>query len=147
MNCCSLFMDLGNRYAFPFHFCLRSIPPLIISEAPPNVAALPDAGGVYVVPGMTLDLFSWNGFWRRPWEGRWYRSPYYDHGRAYYNGVPTFYFNVDPFGKHTTKTIVGTVTFGIINRFPIRKFSRTGRVGRAAIIGIRKRLGVFRVIL
>ena len=75
------------------------LPPLITFEAPPAVVALPDTSGVYVAPGINVDLFFWNGFWWRPWEGRWYRSPYYDRGWAYYNSVPKFYFDVDPYWR------------------------------------------------
>ena len=75
------------------------LPPVIAFEAPPAVVALPDANGVYVAPSIGVDLFFWNGFWWRPWEGRWYRSPYYDRGWVYYNSVPRFYFNVDPYWR------------------------------------------------
>jgi hypothetical protein len=75
------------------------LPPLITFEAPPNVVVLPDTTGVYVAPSISVDLFFWNGFWWRPWEGRWYRSPYYDRGWAYYNSVPRFYFDVDPYWR------------------------------------------------
>jgi hypothetical protein len=75
------------------------LPPLITFQAPPNVVVLPDTNGVYVVPTINIDLFFWNGFWWRPWEGRWYRSPYYDRGWAYYSGVPRFYFDVDPYWR------------------------------------------------
>ena len=76
------------------------LPPLITFEAPPDVVVLPDTnGGVYVVPGINVDLFFWNGFWWRPWEGRWYRSPYYDRGWVYYDRVPRFYYNVDPYWR------------------------------------------------
>lgn len=30
------------------------------------------------------------------WEGRWYRSHYYNQGWSYYRNVPSFYFDVDP---------------------------------------------------
>ena len=73
-----------------------SLPPLIVFGAPPAVVVLPDTNSVYVVPNIEVDLFFWNGFWWRPWEGRWYRSPYYDRGWAYYNRVPSFYYDVDP---------------------------------------------------
>ncbi len=46
-----------------------------------------------------LDIFFWNGFWWRPWEGRWYRSPYYDRGWAYFDSVPRFYYDVDPYWR------------------------------------------------
>ncbi len=41
-------------------------------------------------------MFFWNGWWWRPWEGRWYRSRYYNRGWGYYNNVPSFYYDVDP---------------------------------------------------
>jgi hypothetical protein len=73
-----------------------SLPPLIVFEAPPDVIVMPDTNDVYLVPDIDVDLFFWNGWWWRPWQGRWYRSPYYDRGWAYYNSVPSFYFDVDP---------------------------------------------------
>ncbi|MEN6375839.1 MAG: hypothetical protein ABFD75_13820 [Smithella sp.] len=73
-----------------------SLPPLIAFPAPPHVIVLPDADDVYVIPGIDVDIFFWNGWWWRPWQGRWYRSHYYDRGWVYYSAVPRFYFDVDP---------------------------------------------------
>ena len=73
-----------------------SLPPLIVFEAPREVIVIPDANNVYVVPDIDVEFFFWNGWWYRPWEGRWYRSHYYDRGWAYYSHVPSFYFDVDP---------------------------------------------------
>ncbi|MGO9377250.1 MAG: hypothetical protein ACLP29_01705, partial [Dissulfurispiraceae bacterium] len=73
-----------------------ALPPPIVFAAPPNVIVMPDANDVYVDPEVNVDLFFWNGWWWRPWEGRWYRSYYYDRGWGYYNNVPSFYFDVDP---------------------------------------------------
>jgi len=73
-----------------------SLPPLIAFPAPPAVIVIPDTPDVYVVPDIEVDLFFWNGWWWRPWEGRWYRSRYYNRGWGYYNKVPSFYFDVDP---------------------------------------------------
>ena len=73
-----------------------SLPPPIVFEAPPDVIVLPDTNEVYVVPGIDVDIFFWNGWWWRLWEGRWYRSHYYNRGWGYYNNVPSFYFDVDP---------------------------------------------------
>jgi hypothetical protein len=73
-----------------------ALPPPVAFVAPPDVIVLPDTNDVYVVPGINIDLFFWDGWWWRPWEGRWYRSRYYDRGWGYYNGVPRFYFDVDP---------------------------------------------------
>jgi hypothetical protein len=45
---------------------------------------------MYVDPDIDADLFFWDGFWWRLWEGRWYRSAYYDRDRAYYDSFPSF---------------------------------------------------------
>ena len=73
-----------------------SLPPPIVFQAPPDVIVMPDTDDVYVVPDIDVDMFFWNGWWWRLWEGRWYRSHYYDRGWGYYNNVPSFYFDVDP---------------------------------------------------
>ena len=73
-----------------------SLPPPIVFEAPPEVVVIPDTDDVYVDPDIDLDLFFWNGWWWRLWEGRWYRSQYYNQGWVYYDNVPSFYFDVDP---------------------------------------------------
>jgi len=72
------------------------LPPHIVFAAPPDVIVIPDTRAVYVVPDIDVDLFFWNGWWWRLWEGRWYRSHYYNRGWGYYNNVPSFYFDVDP---------------------------------------------------
>jgi hypothetical protein len=72
------------------------LPPPIIFPAPPEVIVIPDTNDVYVVPDIDVDMFFWNGWWWRLWEGRWYRSRYYNRGWGYYNNVPSFYFDVDP---------------------------------------------------
>ena len=73
-----------------------SLPPPIVFEAPPEVVVIPDTDDVYVDPDIDVDLFFWNGWWWRLWEGRWYRSQYYNQGWVYYDNVPSFYFDVDP---------------------------------------------------
>ena len=72
-----------------------SLPPPIVFAAPPEVIVIPETY-VYVVPDTDIDIFFWGGWWWRPWEGRWYRSQYYDRGWGYYSSVPSFYFDVDP---------------------------------------------------
>ncbi len=73
-----------------------SLPPPIVFEGPPEVIVLPDTDDVYVVPGLDIDIFFWDGWWWRPWEGRWYRSRYYNRGWVFYSSVPRFYYDVDP---------------------------------------------------
>ncbi len=72
------------------------LPPPIVFAGPPEVIVMPETDGVYVDPDVDVDLFFWDGFWWRLWEGRWYRSAYYDRDWVYYDAVPRFYFNIDP---------------------------------------------------
>jgi hypothetical protein len=66
------------------------LPPPIVFAAPPEMIVLPETY-VYVVPDIDVDIFFYNGWWWRPWEGRWYRSHYYDRGWAHYGSTPRFY--------------------------------------------------------
>jgi len=70
-----------------------SLPPLIVFAAPPEVVVLPETY-VYVVPDLDVDIFFYNGWWWRPWDGRWYRSRHYDSGWIYFRSVPSFYAGV-----------------------------------------------------
>ncbi|HEX2966427.1 MAG TPA: hypothetical protein VHO84_11600 [Syntrophorhabdaceae bacterium] len=72
------------------------LPPPIAFVQPPEVIVLPNTDSVYAVPGLDIDLFFWNGWWWRPWQGHWYRSRFYDRGWAFYSGIPVFYTYVDP---------------------------------------------------
>ncbi len=67
-----------------------SLPPPIVFAAPPEMVVLPQTN-IYVVPDVDADIFFWGGWWWRPWEGRWYRSHYYNSGWGYYQSVPSFY--------------------------------------------------------
>lgn len=73
-----------------------ALPPPVLFPAPPAVVVLPDTEYVYAVPNLDVDIYFWNGWWWRLWDGRWYRSHYYDRGWAYYGWVPRFYYDVDP---------------------------------------------------
>jgi hypothetical protein len=66
------------------------LPPPIVFAAPPEVVVLPETE-VYVVPDVREEIFFNNGYWWRPWNGRWYRSQYYDRGWGVYGGVPVWY--------------------------------------------------------
>ena len=72
------------------------LPPPIVFPAPPELVVIPETH-VYAVPDVEADIFfSW-GWWWRPWQGRWYRSRYYDRGWAYYRSAPpSFYRRVPP---------------------------------------------------
>jgi len=81
--------DVNISIGFP-------LPPPVVYAAPPEVIAVPEAHEVYVVPDINVDIFFWNGWWWRPWEGRWYCSRYYNRGWVYYGSVPFFYYDIDP---------------------------------------------------
>ncbi len=57
---------------------------------------MPETDNVYAVPDLDIDVFFWNGWWWRPWQGGWYRSRYYSRGWGHYGGIPTFYYDIDP---------------------------------------------------
>ena len=67
-----------------------SLPLPIVFVAPPQLIVLPETN-VYVVPDVEEEIFFYNGWWWRPWEGRWYRSQNFSSGWIYYREVPSFY--------------------------------------------------------
>jgi len=72
------------------------LPPPIAFSGPPEVVVLPESN-VYVVPDVEADIFFSQGWWWRPWQGRWYRSRSYDRGWGFYRAAPPpFYRNVPP---------------------------------------------------
>ncbi len=76
-----------------------TLPPPIVFAAPPEVVVIPGTY-VYAVPGIVENIFFYNGWWWRQWEGRWYRSHDYGAGWAYYQRVPSFYSRI-PSGWRT----------------------------------------------
>jgi hypothetical protein len=71
------------------------LPPPIPFLAPPSMVVLPDTE-VYVAPDCDQDIYFYNGWWWRPWGGRWYRSLNYDSGWQYFPRVPRWYSGVYP---------------------------------------------------
>jgi hypothetical protein len=72
-----------------------SLPLPIVFVAPPEVVVIPETY-VYVVPDVGDEIYFYNGWWWRPYEGRWFRSRHYDSGWAWYRRVPSFYGRVPP---------------------------------------------------
>ncbi len=66
------------------------LPPAIVFVSPPELIVLPETY-VYVAPDVGVDIFFYDGWWWRPWEGRWYRSHNYNSGWSHYSNVPSFY--------------------------------------------------------
>ncbi len=70
------------------------LPPPLLFPAPPEVIVIPGTY-VYAIPDIDDEIFFWDGWWWRLWEGRWYRSRYYDRGWVYYRYIPYFYYDID----------------------------------------------------
>ncbi|MFA5839562.1 MAG: hypothetical protein WC890_02765 [Candidatus Margulisiibacteriota bacterium] len=52
-------------------------PPPIVVEAPPELVMIPQTE-IYFVPGVSYDVFFYNGYWWSPRGDRWYRSSQYN---------------------------------------------------------------------
>ncbi len=79
-----------------------SLPPAIIFAEPPQMVVIPETY-VYVAPYLNVDIFFHQGWWWRPWEGRWYRSQHYNSGWRRYRDVPSFYRSVPSGWRHEFK--------------------------------------------
>ena len=69
------------------------LPPPISFSVVPQLVVLPGTY-VYAVPDYADELYYVDGYWWRPWNGRWYRSHYYDRDWAHYSSVPYFYTSI-----------------------------------------------------
>jgi hypothetical protein len=69
------------------------LPPVIEFSGPPVMVVIPETY-VYAVSDMDEDIFFYEGWWWRSWDGRWYRSRDYSSGWSYYRNVPTFYSSI-----------------------------------------------------
>jgi len=69
------------------------LPPPVLFSVPPVAVVIPDTY-VYVFPDVRENIFFYNGWWWRSWEGRWYRSQHYNSGWVHYQNVPSFYSRI-----------------------------------------------------
>ncbi|MBU1565532.1 MAG: hypothetical protein KJ630_07875 [Proteobacteria bacterium] len=69
------------------------MPPHIQFSAPPRLVVVPETY-VYVAPDVEEEIFFSDGWWYRPWEGRWYRSRHHNSGWQHYKKTPSFYSHV-----------------------------------------------------
>ncbi|MBF0211455.1 MAG: hypothetical protein HQK68_11300 [Desulfamplus sp.] len=59
----------------------------------PELVVIPNTY-IYVVPDTDYDIFFYDGWWWRTWNGRWYRSYNHSSNWRYYRSVPHFYRDV-----------------------------------------------------
>lgn len=100
----TILCGLGILYSLPAMAGVEvgisiALPPPLVFAAPPEVVVIPETY-VYAVPDLDVDIYFHNGWWWRPWQGRWYRSQHYDSGWSHYRDVPTFYREI-PSGWRT----------------------------------------------
>ncbi|MBN1665396.1 MAG: hypothetical protein JW943_17505 [Deltaproteobacteria bacterium] len=76
-----------------------SLPPLIVSSGPLELVVIPETY-VYAAPDLDDDIYFYNGWWWRPWQGRWYRSRNYNSRWTYYSGVPSFQRSIPSHWRH-----------------------------------------------
>jgi hypothetical protein len=101
------------------------LPPIVIG-GPPDLVEIPDSDEVYAAPDVNVELFFWNGWWWRPYEGRWYRSHYYDRGWVHYDRIPRFYHHVDPGWRGYYRTHTWHGHLWNYERIPSRNFHGHG---------------------
>ena len=63
-------------------------PPPIVVSAPPEVVMMPGMG-IYFVPGISYDVFFYNGYWWAQRGDGWYRSASYNRGWAKSSNIPS----------------------------------------------------------
>ena len=75
--------------------------PTIVVSGPPELVVVPGTN-VYVAPDVEGDILFYQGFWWRLYDGRWYRSPYYDRGWVYMDRgrVPRSFYGYHPGFRH-----------------------------------------------
>ncbi len=66
------------------------LPPAILFPAPPALIVIPETN-VYTAPDLDEEIFFYQGWWWRPWNGNWYRSRHFQSAWTPYPRVPSFY--------------------------------------------------------
>ncbi len=69
-------INIGLGLGAPIVYPAPPPPPPVAFAAPPDVMVIPGTY-IYFVPGVQVDVFFYDGWWWRPWQGHWYRSYYY----------------------------------------------------------------------
>ncbi len=72
-------------------------PPPFHLSAPPPVFVIPGTY-VYAVPDISTEILFYQGYWYRPYEGRWYRSKSYNGPWVFLDStrVPRVFFDLPP---------------------------------------------------
>ena len=73
------------------------LPPPFRFHAPPPMAVIPGTY-IYTVPDIDVEILFYQGYWYRPYEGRWYRSKSYNGPWAFLDSgrVPHTLFDLSP---------------------------------------------------
>ncbi|MEW6001103.1 MAG: hypothetical protein AB1638_00405 [Nitrospirota bacterium] len=98
----AVFMSYPNRSKAEVNINIGiNVPPSFVVPAPPAVVLIPNTY-VYFIPGIEVDIFFYHGYWYRPYEGRWYRSGYYNGPWVYIipARVPVVLLHLSPAFRH-----------------------------------------------
>jgi hypothetical protein len=84
---------------------VRIGPPTFVFQAPPSVVVIPGTY-VYIVPEIDTNILFYQGYWWRPYEGRWYRGRNYSGPWGYVGsrGIPRALVNLPP-NYHEYRTV------------------------------------------
>ena len=77
-----------------------ALPPVVFSSPPPLVV-IPGTYA-YFAPGVDADILFYQGYWYRPYEGRWFRAKSYNGPWATIAGdrVPAVFLDIPPDFRH-----------------------------------------------
>ncbi|RJQ23242.1 MAG: hypothetical protein C4560_00790 [Nitrospiraceae bacterium] len=76
-------------------------PPVYVVPAPPEVVVIPGTYA-YFIPGITVDIIFYQGYWYRPYNEYWYRAGHYNGPWKYIvrQSVPVAILNLPPDYRH-----------------------------------------------
>jgi len=70
-------------------------PPAYAFPAPPEVVPVPGTYA-YMVPGINVDIFFYQGYWYRPFRGRWFMATAYNGPWVFTRAVPPVLLRLPP---------------------------------------------------
>ncbi len=90
--------------------------PGLVMAGQPDMAVIPGTYAYYA-PGVEANLFFYNGYWYRPYQGRWYVSLQYNGPWGYVaiGNVPHVLINLPPYYRQISSGY-GCMPYGMVMR-------------------------------
>lgn len=106
---------VNNSFAeVDFRIGINIGPPHYRGPVNPSLVVIPGTY-VYYVPDLEEDIFFYQGYWYRPWDGRWYRSRSYNGSWVYITNVPRILIDLPP-GYHRVPREYKRIPYKEFNR-------------------------------